>query len=283
MASPGRVTSDPEARSLQCLEVWGGNQKINADVAVTGLDVSVRARTWHDQPQGGDIYLASMCGCAKISRFMLADVAGHGEQVGQLAQRLRYLMSKHINKPDQTRLAAALNREFARYSGEGRFATALLITYQPENDELIVCNAGHPPPLWYRSAEACWEKLDSTRHEELAPLMNLPFGVVPGTAYEQFSIRLDPQDVVVLLSDGLTDTWEAHAEGGTVYQALARIGAAPGAPISMDAIRDAVREAIEQDSDDRTMMVLAHNGADPPIQTLREKLSVLGRMVGLPT
>lgn len=258
---------------------------MDAEVAVTGLDVAVRARTWRDQPQGGDIYLVSMCACAKISRFMLADVAGHGEHVGQLAHRLRQLMHKHINKPDQTRLATALNREFARHSSDGRFATALLVTYQPDNDELIICNAGHPPPLWYRSDEARWQRLDAKHSEELASLVNLPFGVVSGTAYEQFSVQLAPNDAVVLLSDGLT---EAHAlrepteSASTIYEELADVVAAPGEPISITTISDIMCEALKQDHDDRTMIVLSHNGTDPPLQSLREKLSILGRMVGLP-
>lgn len=286
MTPTDTLALDRDVRSLQCLEVWGGNQNMDADVAVTGLDVCVRARTWRDQPEGGDIYLVSMCACAKISRFMLADVAGHGEHAGQLAHRLRQIMHKHINKPDQTRLATALNREFARYSGEGRFATALLVTYQPDNDELIICNAGHPPPLWYRSKAARWQRLDPVHHEEVASLMNLPFGVVPGTAYQQFSVQLAPNDAVLLLSDGLTEAEvgrESSQPPGTVYDALSTVCVEPGEPLSTDAVTDRMSEALAQDHDDRTMILLSHNGADPPVQSLREKMSVLGRMVGLPT
>lgn len=280
------LAPDRDTHSLQCLEVWGGNQHMDADVAVTGLDVSVRSRTWRNQPHGGDIYLVLMCGCAKISRFMLADVSGHGEHVGELARRLRQLMQKHINKPDQTRLAAALNREFARFSGDARFATAMLATYQPETDELTLCNAGHPAPLWYHTEQASWQRLDPTRKKELASPVNFPFGVVPGTSYEQYSIRLAPNDVVVLLSDGLTERGPSNdcaSLARDAYDQLEGMRAPPGEPLALEVVDEVVRDVLKRDHDDRTMMVLAHNGGDPPVQLLREKLGILGRMVGLPT
>lgn len=120
--------SHAEPRGLQCLEVWGGNAPANTSLAVTGIDVTIWSQPWQNQPRGGDIFLASMCACAAISRFMLADVAGHGEQVAPLAQRLRKLMAKHVNQPDQNRLAQKINREFAEHAKDGRFATALLLT-----------------------------------------------------------------------------------------------------------------------------------------------------------
>ena len=286
MSAPAQ---DQATNSLQCLDVWGGNHSVEADVAVTGLDVSIRSRTWHHEPEGGDIYLVSMCACAKTSRFMLADVAGHGQGVAPLARRLRKLMAKHINKPDQTRLAQALSREFSAYTSDtGRFATALLATYHPDSDEITICNAGHPPPLHYSANDARWCVLDPrSPHTEAA---NLPLGVVPGTAYHQFTLQLVPNDVILMLSDGISEASLAHPDDephrgsfARFHHELARLSQPPGQAVTPQRIYRHARDALEHDADDRTLLVLTHNGSDPPEQSLREKLSILGRMVGLGT
>lgn len=274
----GRVSTkaSSEVHSLECMEVWGGNASASTALSVTGLDVTIWSRPWRDHSEGGDIFFVSMCGCAAISRFMLADVAGHGQRVAPLARRLRHLMSKHINRPDQTRLAGELNRELNRQDA-ARFATALLLTYLPGEDVLAVCNAGHPPPLLYRAAESSWRTLAPGEPESG---FNLPLGVVPGTDYCQFSLPLAPGDRVVLYSDGLIEGSNEQGQPIGVSGLRQRVAAAKVDSSEHLAARlvDAATDAGSAE-DDRTVVVLAHNAKDPPRQSPLEKLRVMTRMM----
>ena len=125
MSDPTVETCDP-THGLQCLEVWGGCGPIHDAISVPGIDAWISSNPCCGDPNGGDIYFVSVCGCEQVSRFVIADVVGHGYAASRLAKRLRQLMRKHIGAADQTRFAQALNREFSDLARNGQFATALL-------------------------------------------------------------------------------------------------------------------------------------------------------------
>lgn len=270
-------------QDLQCLDVWGGNEPVDRKLAVTGLDVSVRSEPWRQQAHGGDLYLVSMCACAAISRFILADVAGHGDRVAPIARRLRKLMYKHINAPDQTQLACAISDEFAAMGPDGRFATALILTFLPETDHLVVCNAGHPPPLLYREATKEWQLVTPDASGETARYGDFPLGVLPGTTYHQCVLRLQQGDMVLLFTDGLIESADSQGRqlGMAGLRQLVQTLSADVATLPDDLWREAGLFHSQSRNDDHTIMLLSHNGKDPPRQSTAEKLNVMARMIGV--
>lgn len=272
---------DPPYR-LDCLEVWGGSVAIDSAVAVTGLDTWV----W-SQPlgsgRGGDVYLVSMCACASVSRFLVADVAGHGADASKVAVRLRRLMRRHINKPDQSRLAFAMNDDFDGMARYGRFATAILATFFPPTRQLMICNAGHPRPLVYRRAVGRWCGLEPSAAGTDSG--NIPLGIRSKASFCQFDIVLEPQDLVLFYTDGLTEV--AGADGtylgeSGLLELLSTLDA--HAPTTL---LPRLRSAIDQFAhgrpprDDMTLLLLRANGAQPPPQGLVQKIRVMARMLGL--
>lgn len=83
------------------MEIWGGNQAMDAAIAVPGLDVWVYSRPYAGAAGGGDIYYVSQCIAGNLARVALADVSGHGSTVDELAHELRSLMRRNINTPDR--------------------------------------------------------------------------------------------------------------------------------------------------------------------------------------
>jgi hypothetical protein len=77
---------------MQCMEVWGGSQLTARGVEFGGLDAWVYSKPHGDAEHGGDVYYASSCGTGRITRLLLADVAGHGNAVAATAADLRNLM-----------------------------------------------------------------------------------------------------------------------------------------------------------------------------------------------
>ncbi len=70
----------------------------------------------------------------------------------------------------------------------------------PAGGELIYVNAGHNPPLLYRSASASFEELGRT---------GLVLGVDASIQLDQRSTTLQPGDCLVLYTDGVTDALNA--------------------------------------------------------------------------
>ena len=271
---------------MQCMEVWGGNGAIHSAISVPGIDAWISSAPYRECSRGGDIHYVSMCGGGRISRFAIVDVSGHGDAVSQLAQNLRSLMRKYINTLDQIRFARALNRELLQLDRTGRFATALLATYFAPTDHLVICNAGHPRPLWYRAASRSWEVLDPAMPQRATEVANLPLGVIERTDYIQFAVKLERGDLVLIYTDSLIESRSPDGDllGEAGLLQLAR-QLDPDEPGNLDRrLLAAVAEyhggaPVE---DDETLLVLHHNAADPPRQSIGQRIHVMARMIGLP-
>lgn len=194
---------DCDEHTMQCMEVWGGSHGSHSAVAMPGLEVWVYSRPHEGDDAGGDVHYVSSCGTGRITRLLLADVSGHGESAAKFADSLRDLMRKYVNYIDQTRFVETMNREFAEMaSSEGQFATAIVATYWAPTGRLILSNAGHPRPCLYRAADRTWRVL---RADAAPGLSNLPLGVASPTSYEELSLKLEEDDLLVLVSDALTE------------------------------------------------------------------------------
>ncbi|MFM9994545.1 MAG: PP2C family protein-serine/threonine phosphatase [Phycisphaerales bacterium] len=200
--------------TMQCLEVWGGNQAVDNGVVMPGLDAWVYSRPYKGEAAGGDIHYVSSCASGRITRLLVADVSGHGQSVARVATGLRDLMRRYVNYVDMGRFVGGLNREFAALSDAdggvaGGFATAVIATYWVPTDYLTLCNAGHPRPLWYRARRRAWSFLENSEANRAEGLANIPLGIAEPTRYDQIGVRLEPGDLVLVYTDSLIEAKDA--------------------------------------------------------------------------
>jgi phosphoserine phosphatase RsbU/P len=198
------ILTMPQEMSLNCMEVWGGNQSADSSVRLTGLDAWVYCRPYAASSAGGDVYYVSSCATGRITRMLVADVSGHGESVSAMAVVLRDLMRRHVNHHDQVKFVRRMNEAFVHQSKLGTFATAVVSTYFSPTRTLMLCNAGHPPPLIWRQADQRWEFVENDR-EETEELANVPLGIADLVEYEQFEVTLAPGDRVICYTDSLPE------------------------------------------------------------------------------
>jgi serine phosphatase RsbU (regulator of sigma subunit) len=197
---------------MQCMEVWGGNRAVNNGVVMPGIDAWVYSQPFEGHEAGGDVHYVSSCATGRITRVLVADVAGHGELVAETADRLRHLMRKYINYLDQTRFVSRMNTAFQDAGMDGRFATAVVATYWAPASLLTVSNAGHPRPMIFTARNRAWSFIGPKTNEQKGPI-NLPLGVERPTTYDEVSVPLRCGDLVLFYSDSLT---EARFRAGRV-------------------------------------------------------------------
>jgi sigma-B regulation protein RsbU (phosphoserine phosphatase) len=152
-----------------------------------------------------------------MARVVLADVAGHGEVVSSAAVRLHDALRQHVDEWDQSTLVRQLNDTFLLNdpflkgsrpdSQKVQFATAFLASFYSVTGELLFTNAGHLPPLWYRAAAREWSLLyDTTPLSK--EITDLPLGLIAGTSYSQTAVQLEPGDLLLLYTDGISESYD---------------------------------------------------------------------------
>jgi sigma-B regulation protein RsbU (phosphoserine phosphatase) len=265
---------------MQCMEVWGGSQLTSRSVTLGGLEACVFSKPYGEAQRGGDVYYASSCATGRITRLLLADVAGHGHSVAATAADLRTLMRRFVNRLDQSEFVRLLNQQFADLSKEGTFATALVTTFFAPSRRLTVCNAGHPRPLLYRHSPAQWNLLGHEPANPAAKMSNVPLGMFNSAEYEHFDVELEPGDCFITYSDALIESRDADGEM-LGEEGLLRILRLLGNNEPQTLITSLLHEITERYSenlshDDVTVMVVRANGEEPQF-SFREKLAAIFR------
>src|SRR5450755_8030 len=208
------LVSEPQTQHMTCMEVWGDSQLTARGIEMGGLDAWVYSKPYGQAQRGGDVYYASSCATGRISRLLLADVAGHGHSVASTAADLRTLMRRFVNRLDQAEFVRLLNEQFIALSQIGTFATAVVTTFFAPTRRLTVCNAGHPRPFLYRAAHRQWDFIgqeDDGSNKKSKP-QNIPLGLLALAEYEHVDVDLDPGDCLLSYTDALVESSDADGE-----------------------------------------------------------------------
>ncbi|MGW7319839.1 SpoIIE family protein phosphatase [Streptomyces sp. NPDC054865] len=169
----------------QSLELAG----LCVDVAYLPSDTGVNV--------GGDWY--SAIGLPDDSvLFVLGDVAGHGlDAVGTMAQLRFTAKGMIVTGSELPDALSRLNSLLLHTSTDTHGATATMIMgrYRPWDRRLTWVRAGHLPPLLIRDGDA------SFLPQPVGALLGADFG----SAYEQSTLDLRPDDHLLLYTDGLVE------------------------------------------------------------------------------
>ncbi len=212
-----------------------------------GLDIA--ARVVSSRELSGDLYDFLPYNTGELG-IALGDVSGKGSAAALYGAAavgiLRSLAPQHL-APAKT--LQKLNQIICERRIEGRFMTMCFLSWQPAERILRVANAGQEQPLIFQNGRG--EKL---------PLAGFPVGMFDDSTYDELSLVLSPGDIVVLYSDGVTDTQNSGAQ----FYGWQRLSAAvfSQAALSSAEIADHLLANVDEFSggrhpfDDRTLVVL---------------------------
>jgi hypothetical protein len=274
-------------QQMHCMEVWSGSELTERAVLFSGLEAWMYSKPYGQAAKGGDVVYASSCATGRITRLLLADVAGHGRAVAATAADLRLLMRRFVNCLDQTELVRLLNQQFSGLSRTAVFATAIVTTFFAPTRRLIVCNAGHPRPLMYRAARREWQLLSDEDVSKPAGPRNLPLGILSLSDYDQFDIELEEGDCILAYTDGLTESQDADGEllgEQGVLRILGLLGEVDAAALIPTLLAEiAGRYPENLSTDDITLLVVRANAKEIRYslgQQLRAAMRLLGTAFG---
>jgi serine phosphatase RsbU (regulator of sigma subunit) len=144
---------------------------------------------------GGDFFEVFEHADGRVS-VVVADVCGNGAAAAQVAARIRPFLHHSLARGESPgRVLAALN-DGLHESLADRFVTAVAVRVDVRSGVGEIACAGHLGPFVLRA---------SGRVQSLDRATGVPLGLVAGERYEEIGVRLDPEDALVLVTDGITD------------------------------------------------------------------------------
>jgi serine phosphatase RsbU (regulator of sigma subunit) len=182
---------------------------------------------------------------------LIADVSGKGLGAALLTTMLQGALSGLAMGADPVKVFNHVNKFLCRHSEVGRYAT-MFIGIIGRDGMLEYIKAGHPSPLLLRNGQV----------SELYNIGSFPVGLIPEADYESARLQLEPEDTLVLYSDGVTEAENLNHdlfEVSGLSQALAGKQDVPVEVLQqsvLDAVSAFTRGASQ--SDDITLLVVRY-------------------------
>ncbi len=229
--------------------------------AVAGLDYSGACRP--ALGVGGDYYDFLALSGDRLG-IAIGDVSGKGIGAALLMASLQASLRGEVTRccEDISGLVANVNRLVFQASNSNRYATFFYAQYEAGTCQLTYVNAGHNPPMLFRpipcgAGETSWQV---TRLCTGGPVV----GLLLDSSYRQESITLNPGDMLVAFTDGISEAlnleneeWGEERLAGTITGCEA--------PRSHELLADIMKAADQFASgakqyDDMTLVVLRMTG-----------------------
>ena len=164
-----------------------------------GLDMA--ARYLSAREVCGDLYEFLRYGPQQLG-VALADVSGKGTAAALYgAVAIGIMRSLAPQKLQPAEMLREMNQVIGERRIEGRFMTACFGTWQKGRHKFRVANAGQSQPLLYKDGR-CGK----------VELTGFPLGIFEETSYDDWSVTLDPGDIVIFHSDGIAETMNSEGQ-----------------------------------------------------------------------
>jgi serine phosphatase RsbU (regulator of sigma subunit) len=163
-----------------------------------------RELQWGEFEIAGEIFpVRHLCGdffkvmeLGSVLGVAVGDIAGKGLTAGIWQAHLMALIQRSARAhTDPSDVVAEVNRELCHDEGAPPLTALFFARIDPLTNELVYCNAGLPTPLLLRASK------EITRLEEGGPIL----GALKNASYSTGRVILDPGDVLVAYSDGVTE------------------------------------------------------------------------------
>ena len=175
------------AREIQLAMLPGGTYR-SGDIEICGA-------TRPANTVGGDFYDVLPLPDGRVI-LAVGDVAGKGSPAALLMALLLAMLRTLVDEElDPEALVTRLNAQIWRHSPGSRFITFFYAVYDPVSGTLTYVNAGQNPPL-VRRGPGRYERLAAT---------GIALGMFDQSSYSALETRIDPGEMLVLYSDGITE------------------------------------------------------------------------------
>ena len=152
----------------------------------------------------------------QIINIAIADVIGKGIPAAMCMSMIKYAMDSFPeSRKNPNQILENLNRVVERNVDPSMFITMFYGMYNIEDHTFTYASAGHEPGFYFKADTQTFEDLDAK---------GLVLGIDQNYKYLQYQSRVEPGDMIVLLSDGVTEsrTDEGFVERSAITELINR-------------------------------------------------------------
>src|SRR5581483_4416603 len=198
---------------------------------------------------GGDYYdfIERTDGNLEIA---LGDVSGKGTGPALLMASLHAAVRAQATTGSSVSgVMGAISEYLDRNSPDNKFATLFLGVLDTETGNLVYSNAGHNPPILIRA-----DRVDRLE------VGGVPVGLLPESTYEESTVKIEPNDILLLFSDGITESVNESDEEFGDARLIEVARQYRDAPVAR--LRDKIEEALSKfvgkaaPVDDMTLVIM---------------------------
>ena len=173
---------------------------------IAGFDIAARAIMAKEV--GGDFFDVIPFEIVALDRgtlgLLIADVSGKGVPAALFMALSRIVVRVNaLWHPDPAQAIYDANNIIAGDAKSGMFVTLFFGRLREKDRTLTYVNAGHNPPVVFRSKTGVLEELPAT---------GIILGAFENQDYFSRSLVIEPDDVVVMYTDGVTEAIDARDE-----------------------------------------------------------------------
>jgi serine phosphatase RsbU (regulator of sigma subunit) len=203
---------------------------------------------------GGDYYDLLTLPDGRIAAS-IADVCGKGMEAAVRTALVKYTVRSYaVEAPWPMQVLNRANAAVtAQETDPERFTTLAYALLDPRAGSLSLAAAGHPPALLYRA---------KARRCVCLSAEGAALGVLPEARYEEVLESFEPEDVLLLYTDGILEARRGGEEFGLerLVTTFTRAAEQPPQEIATAVVTAAREFAAGKLSDDVTLLVVKHMG-----------------------
>ncbi|UZP66556.1 SpoIIE family protein phosphatase [Desulfovibrio mangrovi] len=148
---------------------------------------------------GGDMYDCISLSDGRLVTY-IADVAGKGLGAALVGTAVWSRIRSHVQiESSPSNILKILNEMLLNDMENSLFVTVCIAVYDSRNHTVTLANAGHLQPIVASGGEV----------RELSVSTGLPLGIEPDVPYIDTLVELQPGQAILLLSDGITEAYDA--------------------------------------------------------------------------
>jgi hypothetical protein len=183
---------------------------------------------------------------------LVADVSGHGASAAVVMAMTHAMLQVAACKIPAASVLKYLNQALESIVKKIQFVTCCYCILDPASRKFTFALAGHPPPLVFNSSTGCSYMPEGK--------YGLPLGMSSDAEFTASSVTLEPGDLVLLYTDGITEAFNAERLQFGLPRLMTELKT--HGPKGAEAVREAVLAALDEHraavelADDITLVIL---------------------------